>query len=393
MVGLFLVVGTMVSSVILASLALAAVLVVAGPVRAEEMETAEAVSADTQAILDASPDACIVLAGDGTILWANRAANDQFGQFTAGTPFSFALRVPELIRAVEIASRSGFTERARWSEKVPTSRWFEAFISPFSLTGGPVGRHNAIAVFVRDLSEQKRLERMREDFVANASHELRTPLAALTGFIETLQGPARDDPKAREQFLAIMREQADRMKRLTDALLSLSRIEMRAHVRPTESVDLAETARYAVEMMRSMADEHGVALELAIDEEPLMVRGDSDELVQLVDNLIENAIKYGGGGGRVHVSARRGEADDTAVIAVQDFGRGIAPEHVPRLTERFYRVDVEESRARQGTGLGLAIVKHIVARHRGRLTVRSELGAGSTFSVRLPLSSTKAKVG
>jgi len=360
-----------------------------GPAGGENTQAASPLAPDARAILDASPDACIVLAADGTTLWANQAAREQFGIFKQGSPFSFAMRVPELIAAVEKAGRTGLSERARWSEKVPTSRWFEAFVSPFRLSAvAPAAGHDALAVFVRDLTEQQRLDRMREDFVANASHELRTPLAALTGFIETLQGPAREDPKARDQFLSIMREQAERMKRLTDALLSLSRIEMRAHLRPTDTIDCAKTARYAVEMARATARDYGVTLELSVPRDPLMVRGEEDELVQVMDNLIENAIKYGGEGGRVLVTAEPEDAamGRVAVMTVRDFGRGIAPEHVPRLTERFYRVDVEESRARQGTGLGLAIVKHIVARHRGRLTIRSELGAGSTFAVRIPMA-------
>ncbi len=345
---------------------------------------APALSPDAQAILDAMPDACIVLTATRTVVWANAAAREQFGDFEPGTPFSFTMRVPELLRALEKAARHGLSERARWSVRVPTGRWYEAFVTPFPFSGGP---RDAIAIFVRDLTEQERLDRMREDFVANASHELRTPLAALTGFIETLQGPAKDDAAAREQFLGIMRQQAERMKRLTDALLSLSRIEMRAHVRPSDRVDLVAVVRSAVEFTRTMAREDNVTLELSVEEEPLHIRGDADELVQLVSNLIENAIKYGGKGKRVLISvvrepAGRGEA---ACVSVEDFGIGIAPEHVPRLTERFYRVDVEASRARRGTGLGLAIVKHIVARHRGRLTVRSELGAGSTFAVKIPL--------
>ena len=356
-------------------------------------ETGLTLTDDARALLDAAPDACIVLGADGTILWANQAAEEQFGAFNHGSPFSFTMRVPELIAAVEKAGRSGLSERARWSEKVPTSRWFEAFVSPCLLSASaPVAGRDALVVFIRDLTEQQRLDRMREDFVANASHELRTPLAALTGFIETLQGPAREDARARDRFLGIMREQADRMKRLTDALLSLSRIEMRAHVRPTATVDCAKTARYAVEMARPLAHEYGVTLEFAAPSEPLPVKGQEDELIQVVENLIENAIKYGWEGGRVLVGAEKEDAaaGALAVLTVQDFGRGIAPEHVPRLTERFYRVDVEESRARQGTGLGLAIVKHIVARHRGRLTVRSELGGGSIFAVRVPVAETDA---
>ncbi|GAB5373906.1 MAG: ATP-binding protein [Acuticoccus sp.] len=346
-----------------------------------------ALSADAQALLDVSPDACVVLTRDGLVLWANRAAREQFGTFTAGDPFSFTMRVPELIRAVELAGRTGRSEQARWSEKVPTSLWFEAFIAPCQLAAGDGAPRDVIVVFVRDLTEQQRLHRMREDFVANASHELRTPLAALSGFIETLQGPAKDDPVAREKFLGVMQGQAERMKRLSDALLSLSRIEMRAHVRPAGLTDIAATARNAVELTRSLSDDAGVPIELNIVDEPLTIRGDADELVQLFANLVENAIKYGGEGGRVVVGVASEPLGTgmMAVVSVQDFGVGIAPEHVPRLTERFYRVDVEASRARQGTGLGLAIVKHIVARHRGRLMVRSELGAGSTFTVKIPL--------
>ncbi|MEM0908658.1 MAG: ATP-binding protein [Pseudomonadota bacterium] len=357
---------------------------------AEELDVAKALSADAQSILDASPDACVVLDRRGIVLWANAAAREQLGIFSVGNPFSFTLRVPELIRAVEKVGRSGLNERARWSEKVPTSRWYEAFIAPFHLSAAAGANSDGIAIFVRDLTEQERLDRMREDFVANASHELRTPLAALTGFIETLQGHARDDPEARDQFLAIMHTQAERMKRLTDALLSLSRIEMRAHVQPSDLIDVTATVRQAVEMTRSLAREAGVALEVDVQDGQLPIRADSDEIIQLVDNLVENAIKYGGDGGRVVVCLCKQTAGtgETAVISVQDFGKGIAPQHVPRLTERFYRVDVEASRARQGTGLGLAIVKHIVARHRGRLTVRSELGAGSTFTVKIPLDHT-----
>lgn len=366
---------------------LAAVLVF-GPRRAHADEFEAAIARDAQAILDASPDACVVLRGDGTIVWANNAAREAFGIFSAGSPFSFTLRVPELISAVERVARTGRAEQVRWSERVPTSRWYQAFVRTFTLSSGALHPRDAIVVFVRDLSEQQRLDRMREDFVANASHELRTPLAALTGFIETLQGPAREDPKARDQFLGIMREQAERMRRLIDALLSLSRIEMRAHVRPTDIVDYAKTARYAVEMARTFANEHRVDLDLEVMSEPAFVRADSDELIQVADNLIENAIKYGGGGGdggRVVVRMELDEAQEYAMLSVQDFGAGIAPEHVPRLTERFYRVDGDAPGSRRGTGLGLAIVKHIVARHRGRLTVRSQLGAGSTFTVRLPL--------
>jgi len=241
-------------------------------------------------------------------------------------------------------------------------------------------------VFLRDLTEQRRLDRMREDFVSNASHELRTPLASLTGFVETLQGSARDDEAARARFLKIMLEQAERMRRLIEDLLSLSRIEMRAHVRPRGSVDLDEALGYAVDALRPLAGEAGVAIEFQRHDRLPPVLGDRDELVQVFENLIENAIKYGGSGGRVVVAIAPPRLGPAAriVASVRDFGPGIAPQHLPRLTERFYRVDDESGRVKRGTGLGLAIVKHIVTRHHGRLTIASEENQGAEFSVDLP---------
>jgi two-component system phosphate regulon sensor histidine kinase PhoR len=229
---------------------------------------------------------------------------------------------------------------------------------------------------------------MRADFVANASHELRTPLAALSGFIETLQGSARDDAKARERFLAIMQDQARRMARLIDDLLSLSRIELNAHRRPDTAVDLVPIVRQVVDGLETLARDRGVTVQVEAAD-ALMVPGDRDELIRLFENLIENALKYGAAGKRVDITPRQAvtlDGEPEAQIAVRDYGPGIAPEHVPRLTERFYRVDVRESRAQGGTGLGLALVKHILNRHRGRLSIASMPGAGATFTVHLPMA-------
>jgi len=217
---------------------------------------------------------------------------------------------------------------------------------------------------------------------------LRTPLAALLGFIETLQGPARDDPKAREKFLAIMQEQARRMARLIDDLLSLSRIELNAHRRPDTTVDVVPLVRQVVDALQTLARDRGVAVNVDASD-PLWVRGDRDELVRVFENLVENALKYGATGKRVDVAAVVAHAADglaEAQVRIRDYGPGIAPEHLPRLTERFYRVDVRESRAQGGTGLGLALVKHILARHRGRLSIESTPGAGATFIVHLPVA-------
>jgi two-component system phosphate regulon sensor histidine kinase PhoR len=244
-----------------------------------------------------------------------------------------------------------------------------------------------VAITVHDLTPIRRVEEMRADFVANVSHELRTPLAALTGFIETLQGPARDDPAARERFLGIMQAQAWRMARLIDDLLSLSRIELRAHQRPDTPVDLVPIVRQIVDGLQTLARDRDVALEVTAPAEPLMVLGDRDELTRLFENLIENGLKYGASGKRVDiVLAAAAAADGTgeARVSVRDYGPGIAAEHLPRLTERFYRVDPGRSRETGGSGLGLAIVKHALHRHGGRLEIESIEGRGSTFTCHFP---------
>jgi two-component system phosphate regulon sensor histidine kinase PhoR len=237
-------------------------------------------------------------------------------------------------------------------------------------------------LLVDDMSERRNADRVRVDFVANASHELRTPLASLAGFIETLQGPARDDPAARERFLSIMHEQAERMSRLVNDLLSLSRIEMKAHVRPSDRVDLSTVISHVADSLEPLARDLGVVVETVLPETTVTLIGDRDELTQVFENLIENACKYGQNGQRVVVTL--GVDGGGTHVSVRDFGPGIPDEHIPRLTERFYRVDLETSRRHRGTGLGLAIVKHILARHQARMSVESRLGEGSTFTVTFP---------
>jgi two-component system phosphate regulon sensor histidine kinase PhoR len=296
--------------------------------------------------------------------------------------------MPELVEAIRSAGHSGRMQRVEFSSGLPSPRWSEAFVVPAAPATGSAERSGIMVITVHDLSPIRRVEEMRADFVANVSHELRTPLAALTGFIETLQGPARNDPAARERFLDIMQAQAWRMARLIDDLLSLSRIELRAHQRPETPVDLIPIVRQVTDGLQVLAHERGVAVEVAAPEQPLIVPGDRDELIRLFENLIENGMKYGASGKRVEIALTRAAAADgkpEASVSVRDHGPGIAAEHLPRLTERFYRVDVGESRAQGGTGLGLALVKHILNRHQGRLSIDSKEGQGATFTVRLPL--------
>jgi two-component system phosphate regulon sensor histidine kinase PhoR len=338
-----------------------------------------------EAIVAALPDPAIALDRNGRVLALNERARSLAPALRQGEPVSLALRMPELIEAIGRAYLHSEEQRVEYSERVPLDRWFEAIVMPVRRQPGLIKPDLVLMVF-HDLTPLRRAEEMRADFVANASHELRTPLAALSGFIETLQGSARDDANARERFLAIMQQQARRMARLIDDLLSLSRIELNAHRRPDTPVDLVPIVRHVVDGLETLARDRGVIVH--VEAPPtLVVPGDRDELVRVVENLVENALKYGANGRRVDITLRQtlsAQSEPEAQVEVRDYGPGIAPEHLPRLTERFYRVDVRESRAQGGTGLGLALVKHILNRHRGRLSIESKLGAGATFIVQLP---------
>jgi two-component system phosphate regulon sensor histidine kinase PhoR len=341
-------------------------------------------------LADTLPDPCFILDRRGTVRHANPAAAAMF-PIRIGEGLTFRLRVPDLLAAFESVARGGPPVRIEFGERVPTERWFAAWFA--RIDARQTGGEDLVVLIVDDLSERRNADRIRVDFVANASHELRTPLASLAGFIETLQGPARDDPVARERFLAIMQEQAERMSRLVNDLLSLSRIEMKAHVRPSDAVDLVAVVRHVVDSLEPLAAELGVTIETAVPEGPVTVRGDRDELTQVFENLIENGAKYGQSGKRVVVTMTAGDSGNGAAVAVRDFGPGIPDEHIPRLTERFYRVDVEASRRHRGTGLGLAIVKHILARHQARMTVDSRLGEGATFTVSFPQAEHGGTIG
>ncbi len=333
---------------------------------------------------EALPDPVILVNEAGQVLFRNAPTRGLFASLREGSHISSVIRTPEFLDAVSAAPERGRAVTVIYAERVPIGRRMAVTVAP--LSRGP-GQEGNILVLLRDLTEIERINQMRADFIANASHEMRTPLASLRGFIETLQGTAKDDSTARERFLPIMAEQAQRMTRLIDALLSLSRVEMNAHVPPRDLVDLNDVLDHARDTLEPIAREAGATLEVARFGRPAIVRGDRDELLQVLQNLVQNALKYGKSNGHVRIEAKQipslGRQAGRYAISVTDDGPGIAPEHLPRLTERFYRVDVASSREKGGTGLGLAIVKHILNRHRGELAIASKLGNGSTFTVML----------
>jgi two-component system phosphate regulon sensor histidine kinase PhoR len=343
-----------------------------------------------QALLDAMPNPVVAIDGASITVAANARARLVLPGLRLQQPVALVLHAAELIETIDRVIATGQPDKAHFSERVPAERWYEVHVVPVRPPAvAPGSGRTLLLLTFHDLTPLYRVEQMRADFVANASHELRTPLAALSGFIDTLLGPARDDPVAREKFLGIMQTQASRMARLIDDLLSLSRIELRAHVSPVVPLDLVAVLRQVLDSLQTLAREREVKLTLAVPVDSITVRGDRDELTRLFENLVENALKYGSSGKRVEVGVELVKMDggkhDEAKIAVRDYGPGIAPEHMPRLTERFYRVDVGQSRAEGGTGLGLALVKHILARYEGRLEIASTLGQGSTFTAIIPV--------
>lgn len=338
-------------------------------------------AAGAESVIDAVPEPLLVLDFNRSILHANLAAETLLGEDLVGRDLSEALRNPELLEAVGGTLHDGEGRAVEFDLALPVERQIRARIASLAQWRDTEG---AVIVTLEDMTAIRRTEQMRVDFVANVSHELRTPIASLRGFIETLQGPARDDPEARDRFLGIMLGQAERMSRIVNDLLSLSRVELDEHNHPTDPVELLPLLRSVAASLELLAADRDMTIEIDAPERAPDVAGDADQLDQVFRNLIENAIKYGRQGTPVTVSLRTAPGGETVSVAVTDRGEGIERRHIIRLTERFYRVDTARSRELGGTGLGLAIVKHIVNRHRGRLDIETEVGVGSTFTVTLP---------
>lgn len=357
-------------------------------------------------LLEALPYPTMLVRADGRIAGANAAVRRMLGFAAPGLLISSVLRRPELLDAFESAAHDGAVLAVDYEVTAPVEEHFRVFFAPVSLGGA-----QAALLSFQDQTTAINTDRMRADFLANASHELRTPLAAMTLLIETLSGHARNDPAAQQKFLGMMHMQANRMRALIDDLLSLSKIELNEHVPPGDSIDLSAVIEEMIDTLAPQAEERRVEVKFQRPPQAIQVVGDRSQLSQVAQNLIDNAIKYSPAGSAVEVivglgedreeaASRAGrrweEASRVALLSpppaagrhyayfrVADSGAGIARRHLPRLSERFYRVEREEGAEQSGTGLGLAIVKHIVNRHRGGLIVESEPGRGSAFAVYL----------
>lgn len=343
-------------------------------------------NATFQPILNALPLPSLAIDGADRIIAANQDALVLLGDQIVDRNYITMLRQPDILQSIEATLRDSKDRTTRYMHN---DAGHETLFS-VSCRAVPGAVSNTVILCFEDVTHVTQTSQMRRDFVANVSHELRTPLTALMGFIETLKGPAKNDAPAQERFLGIMQSEAERMNRLVGDLLSLSRLESEERVRPTEVICLNDLLLSTIHSIKPVADDAGVIIETDFVDAHLNVLGDADQVRQMFTNLIGNAIKYGGSGGRVTVALTLTPREafargPCANIQVTDYGSGIDPVHIPRLTERFYRVDDHRSRALGGTGLGLAITKHIVNRHRGRLRINSTVGTGSTFSVVLPI--------
>lgn len=368
-----------------------------------------------RAILEALPDPVILLAGDGRghvlrrTLFANGPARRLFRIAAEGVSLTLALRDPAILAAVEQALSGATPDPIGYDH---AGRHWSVAVRPVDSGEAHDPDYRLAMIALRDETEARAAERTRADFLANASHELRTPLASLSGFIETLRGHAKDDPAARDKFLGIMNAQAWRMARLVDDLLSLSRIELNEHIAPDDRIDLSLTAADVVDALGPLLREKSVTLKADLPPRgSLVVLADRDQAQQVIQNLVENAIKYAPAGGEIRLELTRAPdlqaaraprdpeaarfvlleparpgASGFAALRVSDDGPGMPRDRLPRLTERFYRVEGQKSGERQGTGLGLAIVKHILNRHQGALLVESREGHGAAFTACFPLA-------
>lgn len=343
--------------------------------------------------LDKLPDPLLMLDESRRVVRANAAARELLGPDAVGRDLASVLRDPALLQAADQVLHGAAEANVEFSFHVPVERNFNARIVRIAAPGaaGP-----SIVIALYDVTAIRQAEKMRSDFIANASHELRTPLSVLLGCIQTLRGSARDDPEAQAEFFGLMQGHAERMSRLVDDLLSLSRIELNEHTPPTDRIDVARILGEAVESLGFGARSRGMTITLDCAAGLPAIAGDRKDLAQVFENLIDNAVKYGAADSAIGITAKVVTKEippslpavaECIAVAISDRGEGIPLEHQPRLTERFYRVDTARSRELGGTGLGLAIVKHVVNRHRGTLTIASTPGEGSTFTVYLPTRS------
>ena len=338
-----------------------------------------------KSLLDAMPLPALLIAHNKKISSSNNRALALIGYEISGRHFTTALRQPAILEAIESCLRDGRQREARYL----STEGSQDTTYVVSCRHVNMGAEDGVLVCFEDITHLEQAGQIRRDFVANVSHELRTPLTSILAFIETLAGSARNDPKVTARFLNIMHIETRRMERLVNDLLSLSSVEAQERIRPSDTVDIEQCVELALNTLETLIEDGKITIIREFTDNPIHVVGDGDQLQQVFINLIENAIKYGGKHKKIHISISRLNSESLLIgsaicISIRDEGPGISQVHIPRLTERFYRIDTHRSREMGGTGLGLAIAKHVLNRHRGVLQIESTVGKGSEFRVKLP---------
>ena len=336
--------------------------------------------------LNGVPSAILLIDSNHKIIFANKMAKELLGDGIVDNDAFLYLRQSNFVTALDKVLTGGKKANDLIRYTTSQDRSFDVTVAAVTSTEPGKEKQRQAMVFFYEVTSLLRTEQMRVDFVANASHELRTPLTSITGFIETLLGPAAEDKAAQDRFLGIMQREADRMIRLIDDLLSLSKIEMSRHLSPDSEIDLRNILQTTATTLSRKAAKRGIEFNLDISDDLNNVKADADQITQVLMNLVGNAAKYADQDTKVHISAHPSPNNRYMQVTIRDEGPGISPEHLGRLTERFYRVDTARSRKMGGTGLGLAIVKHILLRHSSQLDIKSTIGEGTSFSFKLPIA-------
>jgi|TARA_B110000259_G_scaffold185858_1_gene235793 two-component system phosphate regulon sensor histidine kinase PhoR len=336
-------------------------------------------------LLNKIPDSIIIINKEKNIIFSNNASTKRFGINIDQNHIAEIIRDTEFLEGVHQAMEKNISLTIKTEIPIPTLQVYEAYIFPSPLLF--LGSKKTLFILIKDLTDIYKIQKIKSDFVANASHELRTPLQTIKLGLETInEGHGKNDEKARNNFLSLMYKESIRMEELIQDLLTLSKIEQQEHIRPSHKINLKEILEYVESLYKEKVSQKNLNFHLSLDLNHLNIVGDKDKLIEVFSNLINNAVKYSDPNKNISIQSSiklKGNLD----IAVKDEGIGIPRELLPRISERFFRVDSEKTKKIQGTGLGLAIVKHIVQQHRGEFNIESSEGIGTKVTIRLPLYS------
>ena len=338
--------------------------------------------ASEQKVLDQIPDQIIIINREKNIIFANKSSLERFGKNIEQNHIAEVIRRPEFLEEIDNVLQNNISTIVKTEIKKPTFQVYESYIFPspqFFL-----GKEQSVFILMRDLTDIFKIQQLKSDFVANVSHELRTPLQTIKLGLETISsGHAKNDEKEKNNFLSLMHKESIRMEHLIKDLLMLSKIEQQEHIKPSSKINLQEVLDYVQKFYQEQLKKKNITVQVNLDQNNLNIVGDKDKLIEVFANLISNSIKYSDPDKNIYINSTQ-KSGDRVEIKIKDEGIGIPQELLPRISERFFRVDSEKTRKVNGTGLGLAIVKHIIKQHRGEFVIQSSEGMGTEIKISLP---------